>query len=1228
MAVFADEFVGQYPVPKTLRFELRPVEETAKWLNSNECSILFNDKKRNEQYPVLKELLDEYYRYFIEKALTGFSLKEQLLDEAFSAYESNSSAKYETSCEKLREDIVQAFNKTNMDKYLLSKDKFKDLVKLTAKGENNAVVDSLLVKWMKDESGMTKEKIEKYCQAISAFGGFVTYLTDYKQARENMFTAEEKSTAIAFRVINQNMSFFFANIKIFHRIKDNYPDLYSSIKRFEKYFSPKAYSGVLSQKSINEYNECIGRPAADKDFKGINSIINEYRQKKGLKNRDLPMMTMLYKQILSDRQDGFVLDVIKDEEEAINCAKSAYGEACKKLSALVDLMKRNFKEANQSNMFVKTGSLTQLSNAMLGDWSILSNALSAAEYKSDLISLTELENCFNRYCDSLDADDAEKLRIGYDIAGYFTQPFTIEEKLPEVKKVTEYKAQLDTILDIIRQYKAFHLYNGNKQMSIPENAMAFSSEFSDVYRGLNDFQLVYDKIRNYATKKPYSLEKMKLSFDMPTMLSGWDVNKEKDNGTFLFIKGDKYYLGIADSANKKIFDFIGQPGLLDGYTSGGDYSKIQYKQISGSSKMLPKVVFAPSNKEIFGGIITKRILEIREKKLYTAKAGDKAAVVEWIEFMKKAIHLHPEWGKYFSYSFKASEEYVNVNEFYEDVDKQSYTLKKVAIPGAYMDKLVREHKLYLFQLYTKDFSDNKKRKGTDNLHTMYWKGIFSDENLRTLQSGRDPIIKLNGEAEMFMRMPSIERKVTHPHNQPIKNKNPLNKKAESTFEYDLIKDKRFTERKFYFHCPITLNFRTEKQSKFNDRVNSFVENNKDVCLIGIDRGERHLLYYTVINQSGEVLEQGSLNTISNYYINADGERVEKQTDYHELLDRKEKGRTEARQAWAVIENIKELKAGYLSQVVYKLTQLMLKYNAVVVLENLNVGFKRGRTKVEKQVYQKFEKAMIDKLNYLVFKNLRYDENGSFAKGLQLTAPFESFDMIGRQTGCIYYVVPSYTSHIDPKTGFVNLLNHKLQYENISKAQETINKFKKISYNTARDYFEFEFDYDDFGIQMFKSHWTICTYGDNRWYYSSKTKETKEYNVTAKLKGLFESFGVSYADGENMVSDIAKISDKQFLSSLLFYIRLVLQIRYTVKGTENEKDFILSPVEYEAGKFFDSREAGAYEPQNADANGAYHIALKGLMTLKRIKDGKIVKFESGEERQEWFRFMQEQDYKNG
>ena len=65
----------------------------------------------------------------------------------------------------------------------------------------------------------------------------------------------------------------------------------------------------------------------------------------------------------------------------------------------------------------------------------------------------------------------------------------------------------------------------------------------------------------------------------------------------------------------------------------------------------------------------------------------------------------------------------------------------------------------------------------------------------------------------------------------------MNPKKTSKFPYDLIKNKRFTEDKFFFHLPITLNFKERgmKSFKFNQEVLKFIKDNQNINIIGIDR---------------------------------------------------------------------------------------------------------------------------------------------------------------------------------------------------------------------------------------------------------------------------------------------------------------------------------------------------------------------------------------------------------
>jgi CRISPR-associated protein Cpf1 len=302
-----------------------------------------------------------------------------------------------------------------------------------------------------------------------------------------------------------------------------------------------------------------------------------------------------------------------------------------------------------------------------------------------------------------------------------------------------------------------------------------------------------------------------------------------------------------------------------------------------------------------------------------------------------------------------------------------------------------------------------------------------------------------------------------------------------------------------------MNFKADDIPNINERVNKFLKKNSNINIIGIDRGERHLLYYTLINRKGKILEQDTLNVIAN----------EKQkVDYHNLLDKKEGDRATARQEWGVIETIKELKEGYLSQVIHKLTNLMIAKNAVIVMEDLNFGFKRGRHKVEKQIYQKFKKMLIDKLSYRVSKNINANDIGGLLNAFQLANKFESFQKMGKQSGFIFYVPAWNTSKIDPATGFVDFL--KPRYDNLAQAKEFFNKFKSIRFNSKENYFEFAFDYESFTEKAAggRTKWTVCTTNEDRYTWNRTLNNNRggqeKYNITERLILLFSEKNIESA----------------------------------------------------------------------------------------------------------------------
>jgi hypothetical protein len=123
-----------------------------------------------------------------------------------------------------------------------------------------------------------------------------------------------------------------------------------------------------------------------------------------------------------------------------------------------------------------------------------------------------------------------------------------------------------------------------------------------------------------------------------------------------------------------------------------------------------------------------------------------------IDYFKNCIAIHPEW-KNFGFDFSDTSTYEDISGFYREVELQGYKIDWTYISEKDIDLLQEKGQLYLFQIYNKDFS--KKSTGNDNLHTMYLKNLFSEENLK------DIVLKLNGEAEIFFRKSSIKNPIIH-----------------------------------------------------------------------------------------------------------------------------------------------------------------------------------------------------------------------------------------------------------------------------------------------------------------------------------------------------------------------------------------------------------------------------------------------------------------------------------
>ncbi len=1206
---------------KTLRFELKPIGKTKEFFEKN---ILESDEQKAAAYPFVKKYCDEVHKQFISDCLkiVNKSLLEKELEEYInivSQKEIDNDALDKVK-KNMRVIISESFTKNK---------KYKDIL-----GEK-MLSCFVREKYQDDELAMKQ---------IEQFDKFSTYFVGYHETRNNMYKNEEKHTSIAYRLIDENLNTFKNNIKLFAKFAQYCPDKVQKIKdelnidMFEFFTDIKQYSNCLTQEDIEKYNLAIsGKSLEDgQKIQGVNEYINLFNQQNKDKSK-LIKFKVLYKQILSDTNNAsFAFDVIENDKQVVNEINVIY-ETFRNIIEKEEFVEtfKNISEFDFEKIYINNDSLTNFSNQLYGDWNYITKMLENdydKNYKGKTKSRTEKYNenrekeikkiknislkfiednaeekgkiaeYFSKEIDSI----ISKIKTAYsNCADILLKEYNETEKVLQNDKTTVEK--IKTLLDSLKNLQNF------VKTIIPKSEEEVDLSFYNAlnYENLTEIIPVYNKVRNYMTKKPYSEEKIKLNFNCPTLLNGWDLNKEEANLSILFEKDGLYYLGLMNKADNKVF--------RNAITNDKDYyRKIEYKILAGPNKMLPKVFFSKSRIKEFAP--SDELLTKYEKGLHKKEANNIEFCHELIDFFKKSISKHEDW-KNFNFKFSETSAYTDISKFYREVTEQGYKISYQNISSDYINNLVEEGKLYLFQIYNKDFS--KHSKGTPNLHTMYWKALFDEENLKNV------VYKLNGEAEVFYRKKSITSNIViHKANAPIENKNPLNEKKTSTFEYELVKDRRYTVDKFLFHVPITLNFKAIGITKFNDYTNTQIRNAEDIHIIGIDRGERNLLYISVIDSNGNIKEQYSLNEIVNEYK---GQTYK--TDYHLLLQKKENERDKARKSWGTIENIKELKEGYMSQVVHKLVELMQKYNAIIVLEDLNKGMKNSRKKVEKQIYGKFETMLINKLSYVVDKNIAdKNEEGGLLNAYQFAT---SSNKDSKQNGFVFYIPAWNTSKIDPTTGFVNLFNLK-DYSSEEKCKNFVEIIKDIRFEN--DYFAFDIYYPDFSERDCgcKKDWTLCSYGERIRTFRDSTQnnswQNETINLTTEFKKLFEKYGINL---NNIKSEILTKADSKFFKSegkdgyfgFMYLFKLMLQMRNSKTGsTDSKDDYIISPVKNAKGIFYDSRKDDDKLPIDADANGAYNIARKGLMLLNRIKETTEdnPRFDYKISNVDWLNYVQEND----
>lgn len=1256
---------------KTLidKYHKQFINDTFKNFQKHDEEVVLNirtKKKSTKKVTSWDDMLTNFYDVYFDKA---------------------NSTKVDEVQKKIRERIADIFKNNDEYKILFSKDLFKGKLETFLRSINTTNEDIELVKSFKgnityfstyNTNRQNMYSADKKATAIS-----------YRIANENL--PKFVDNILIFKTLSSNTTITTIQ-EFIPRAEDDFAEQLKvlNVSKIGNIFNLSNFSNTLSQKQIEAYNAIICGKVENNAAKGINQIVQEYN--KGHKGTKLPKLKVLFKQILSDRVPiSWLPEKFENDQELLYALEKSYCDFQSNIigkSTLKDLVCK-LSEYNTNGIYITKQQISQISKKMFGDRIFIANAIE--EYYLEAFRSTQKpkEN-EEKYAERIknylskkssftisEIDQSIAYKINHtDDDKVKNHPQSIEEYYANLGTPEGTNVEQDNIFaQISLAYKSmeFHFKNyaskGTDKLYQDRNSKkliqdyfdkifqlihfikpligkeiesdkdeAFYGEMTPIWEELNKLIPLYNMTRNYLCRKPYNEAKIQLFFGHNgNFLNGWPDSKtdKSDNGTqyggYLFRKKNSigefdYFLGI--STNRKLFRKKPIDNNVD-FMERIDYYQIKSETIFGKSyigtysedteKLKSAIEYFVSTKSL-GEEYFFKDKETICAFLKRAKNKDFAFYKEMLNetHCSQAYNDLKEHILQTLYTFNRLEEAQELSKhkeydlirIYEEIQSMPsalFSYYKVSMNDIEAAMSASEKRLYLFKISNKDLSyaetfsqGKRKSRGRENLHTMYLKALLDGNKAFDIGSG-----------SIYFR-----RKTNLGYTKETWEKGHHYAELKDRFSYPIISKKRYAIDHLQFHLSMTINYNADKNNRnINDMVNEAICNGGIEHIIGIDRGERNLLYVSVIDLRGNIIEQCSLNIIPNEH-NAKG------TDYLKLLKERESIRPKERRSWDSIEKINELKAGYVSQAVHQIAKMVLKYHAIVVLEELNDGFIRSRQKRERTVYAQFEKQLIEKLNYLVDKETENGKPGSATNGYQLTNPINNKEK-GKQSGILFYIPAWNTSNIDPTTGFVNLFNLHYQNQNREKTREFFDKFKSIKYNCEKKWFEFTFDYNDFTSKGKDTQtiWTIYTYGPRIEAKKDSSKETIE-DISQKWLDFFQKWNITH--WEDLKGQIAKQDKKEFYIQLLSLFRLTVQMR----NSDKIIDYIISPVMNEGNEFFKSSKEDSSLPIDADANGAYNIARKGLMWIRQLQQNETSKkFNPDLSNKAWLNFAQQKPYKD-
>ncbi|MCL1969147.1 MAG: hypothetical protein FWF65_06275, partial [Bacteroidetes bacterium] len=472
-------FTNLYSLSKTLRFELIPqgktLETFSKWIeefNEKETSaenLFAKDKNIFDAYVALKPILDKIHEEFITYSLESEIAKGIKFEKYYELYKKRQNKEKDddslSKIEKaLRESIGETykagkelFDKNNEDvqESIIEEPESYDEDDNESDNEENKKKKSV-IKFLMDKSiinhidkfvkkyvseDLTEEKLKAH---LATFKGFYTYFSGYNINRRNYYEfKEEKATAIATRIVHENLPTFCDNVIRFEDNKDDYLKIYEFLKDKniiteiknattdtmteiecikDDIFKISHFSDCLSQLQIEEYNRYI---------RSYNYLINLYNQshRNDKDYKKIDEFEILYKQIGCGTKKELLFALIKSKENELTEKQKQQRNAIltveKTLNIAIETGKKYFEKDDSSQgirtipdfmdwlrncedwngIYWSKVAVTKISNTYFANWHDLKDKLKG-----------------NKACVSFDKNREEQIKLNdaVELSGLFT----------------------------------------------------------------------------------------------------------------------------------------------------------------------------------------------------------------------------------------------------------------------------------------------------------------------------------------------------------------------------------------------------------------------------------------------------------------------------------------------------------------------------------------------------------------------------------------------------------------------------------------------------------------------------------------------------------------------------------------------------------------------------------------------------------------------------------------